>query len=129
MNENAKKWVEALRGGRYKQGQAYLCADGYYCCLGVACEVARENGLLLNIFDDEFGVRSYDSHETRLSSEVCAWLGLRSEIGEFAAPSGSVYCSLAALNDYAEWSFSQIADFIESNPPGLFIEEKQQDGK
>lgn len=34
-----KKWVEALRSGKYKQGQGYLYNEGLHCCLGVACEI------------------------------------------------------------------------------------------
>src|SRR6476620_9902297 len=37
-----KKWVDALRSGRFKQGQIYLydSEDSTYCCLGVAEIVA-----------------------------------------------------------------------------------------
>lgn len=35
-----KKWVAALRSGRYKQGTGYLRDnEDLYCCLGVLCEV------------------------------------------------------------------------------------------
>lgn len=35
------KWVEALRSGRYKQGQHVLqTPDGKFCCLGVYCDIA-----------------------------------------------------------------------------------------
>lgn len=33
------KWIKALRGGRYKQGQQELYKDGKYCCLGVLARV------------------------------------------------------------------------------------------
>jgi hypothetical protein len=36
-----KKWVAALRSGKYEQGREYLQADGKFCCLGVLCEVAK----------------------------------------------------------------------------------------
>lgn len=35
-----KKWVEALRSGKYKQGKEALCFGDKYCCLGVLCEIA-----------------------------------------------------------------------------------------
>lgn len=41
--EFKKKWVAALRSGKYKQGE-YNLYDSHnnnsYCCLGVACKVA-----------------------------------------------------------------------------------------
>jgi hypothetical protein len=44
LNENAKKWVAALRSGRFDQGRGRLCIDGKHCCLGVAYRVyAEEN--------------------------------------------------------------------------------------
>jgi hypothetical protein len=35
-----RKWVEALRNGKYKQGMRQLKDGDAYCCLGVLCEVA-----------------------------------------------------------------------------------------
>jgi hypothetical protein len=46
LNPNAKKWVTALRSGRFKQGRSVLNqGDRALCCLGVACEVAIEAGV------------------------------------------------------------------------------------
>ena len=59
LNENAKKWVAALRSGKFKQGKFALrkrtFRDGLYlrdgesphyvtehCCLGVACEIFKD---------------------------------------------------------------------------------------
>jgi len=40
MNEDAKRWIEALMSGRYKQGKNCLRnADNEFCCLGVAMDV------------------------------------------------------------------------------------------
>ena len=39
MNDNAKKWVKALRSGDYKQGHGRLRTDDTFCCLGVACDL------------------------------------------------------------------------------------------
>ena len=37
----ADKWVEALRSGKYKQGEGFLHSESNntYCCLGVLCEI------------------------------------------------------------------------------------------
>lgn len=42
MNEKIKKkWVDALRSGKYKQGREQLRDGDKFCCLGVLCEVLR----------------------------------------------------------------------------------------
>lgn len=39
------KWVEALRSGEYKQGQAALRHADHFCCLGVLCDLhSKETG-------------------------------------------------------------------------------------
>lgn len=46
LNEEWKReWLEALRGGSYKQGQMYLRTGNEFCCLGVACDLAAAKGL------------------------------------------------------------------------------------
>jgi hypothetical protein len=43
--ELKKKWVDALRSGKYPQGQRHLRtagAEAKFCCLGVLCEVAPD---------------------------------------------------------------------------------------
>lgn len=50
-----RRWVDALRSGKYKQGEGALVTvefpeDGgerkeYHCCLGVLCELAAEAGV------------------------------------------------------------------------------------
>jgi hypothetical protein len=49
------------------------------------------------------------------------WLGLSSDNGEFDTTSLASIGSLAGVNDNGG-SFGEIADIIESNPPGLFKE-------
>ena len=36
-----RKWLKALRSGKYRRAQAQLAKNGRYCCLGVLCEVMR----------------------------------------------------------------------------------------
>jgi hypothetical protein len=66
-----KKWVAALRSGKFKQGSLALLAQGSYCCLGVLCRVSGmtpqaiknleceegdTNGLLPKSLRKEFGI-------------------------------------------------------------------------
>lgn len=125
MNENAKKWVAALRSDEYQQTQGRLYDDGArpptpegHCCLGVGCDLyAKETG------NGEWGGMVFhilDSPSTAtdlLPIEVAEWLGLNTRAGKFNGGRSS----LMRMNDLGR-SFSEIADKIESEPTGLFRE-------
>lgn len=119
MNDNAKAWIAALRSGTYQQARERLVQVGDdgkpvgYCCLGVACELAAQAGLVERehnayVTDDEW-------EETALPIAVLDWLGMEDVEGWYAGG------SLINLNDSQKLSFEEIADVIESEPPGLFI--------
>lgn len=120
MNENAKKWVAALRSGEFRQGKYQLCCGEQYCCLGVLCEIAIRNGVDVRISEHD-GCKRYDSLEYDLSERVMKWAGLASRGGCYGDD------SLVADNDCYNKSFSQIADIIESEPEGLFVESNQKE--
>lgn len=115
--ENMRKWVAALRSGKYKQGKNRLKHAGRHCCLGVACDVSDV---------DMKGCWG----EGTLNYDVSFWLGLRSEIdlglhsdidADWSNPRlthpemGQGRATEA--NDELGWSFSDIADAIEHTWP------------
>lgn len=118
MNENARKWVEALRSGKYEQAQEQLRRDDGFCCLGVACDLyAQETGegeWTLGAFKLDGLYKTAD-----LPIKVRDWLGLTSEGGTWGDADTNL--SLIYLNDEGH-PFAEIADTIESEPPGLFTE-------
>jgi len=99
-----KKWVKALKSGDYIQGKGML-ARHYsmlgdddsiateYCCLGVACELAKDNVDLMMLV--QFPKK--ESNVPELIKE------------------GDVPVFLAEMNDDEGWSFNEIADWIEDN--------------
>lgn len=116
MNKNAKKWVKALRSGKYKQNHQDLliCEDDEkptYCVLGVATKLAEDSGIQVNW------------NYTTLTPEVTKWLGLDSETGLFEPVDG--VDNLIGLNDGLQWGFQKLATFIESEPKGLFKPESK----
>lgn len=116
LNDNAKKWVAALRSGKYEQTNSQLMKDGKYCCLGVACEVAMEEG----------SIGHYDGGRGSLPETVRIWLQLDTDSGRYISnltPNTTWY--LVNDNDSLGKSFSEIADIIESEPEGLFIQVAQ----
>lgn len=112
MNDNARKWCEALKSGAYVQATGALLDRGAYCCLGVACELFR-----LSTGTGEWIREEFLGECAELPLEVQEWLQLDDDLGHF-------YCdedrtSLADLNDAGK-TFDDIAAIIESEPPGLF---------
>lgn len=110
------RWVEALRSGKYKQttGQLNKKAEGF-CCLGVLCEIAVEDGVIFRYSDGEdTGYGFSDLMEfSVLPKAVQEWAGIDSSAGEF--PEAGSKRSLISLNDDDHLSFAEIADVIEEN--------------
>jgi hypothetical protein len=102
--EFAENWVKALRSGEYTQGSNFMFNNftNTYCCLGVACEVAGHDLKLKT--RDELKV-SYISSLHYDDSSVPTELSFDPEFqGE-----------LVNMNDSGDYSFSDIADWIEEN--------------
>lgn len=125
MNDNAKNWVKALRSGEYTQGRSVLTrvhSDGSeaHCCLGVACVLAVEAGVIsASAKRAERNLVCYgDDFKTAVLPEaVRSWLGLTLNDSTFIRDGRED--QLTALND-AGVSFEDIAKIIESEPEGLF---------
>lgn len=114
---NMRLWVAGLRSGEFTQGRQALKKRQFggtyvHCCLGVACEVAMRNGVVLEqIFPPENteyeGVKFEDGGTSTLPTKVSQWLGLASGDPLVTPGCGAVY-----LNDGKCWSFGQIADAL-----------------
>ncbi len=102
-----EQWVVDLRSGRFIQGRSnlfssrrYTDVHGSFCCLGVlATQFCSTERLESKYFQDEVGLEGllgpYDSDDV------------------FAAV--SLQRQLADLNDRKEFTFEEIADWIEQN--------------
>lgn len=132
MKQNImKKWVKALRSGKYKQGTGTLKqynrkGQVKYCCLGVLCELynqemkKKKKKTLPETTEDynshfvdwskctAFGDTAFD-----LPEEVMKWSGVETSTGYL----GCVLVplpSLSSLNDAGK-KFKTIANIIEKN--------------
>lgn len=121
MNANVKKWVRALRSGKYEQGVGSLSNDGLFCCLGVACEVAIKNGVPLKKTVTTFGDIKYASSTAYLPKAVQKWLGMKTREGKFILYDFET--SLADQNDGGGINFKTIADLIVKHQDQLFKKE------
>jgi len=139
----AKKWVKALRSGKYKQGKHMLKAATKtgmrYCCLGVLCELyqqdrkrkklpllrtrdrteAERNIAILPASVKKIFAFGRDEFTTVVPPSVQKWAGLDDAAGTFLDDKPVILkpkcrCdSLAELNDKGA-SFKRIADIIEN---------------
>ena len=140
MNKTiAMKWVKALRSGKYKQGEAYLCQitskGKKHCCLGVLTEMyqaeqkaKKKKALPTKVgkiyHDASFDVVKYGGGEYAaegLPVAVRRWAGIEGRLGELfdvGLDGVGVYESLSRMNDEGH-SFKKIANFIEKNYENL----------
>lgn len=123
MNNNAKKWVAALRSGEYKQTTGHLRDQKGFCCLGVACELyMKENPDLLKVDRHGLYYSTVEAVFGVLSEPIMNWLGLREAAGIHETNEGPL--SLTNYNDVKRLSFAAIANIIETEPEGLFVPEE-----
>lgn len=125
ISQNAQLWIDALRSGRFKQTRGQLEDVNGCCCLGVACRVAIENGVTIEvrslskeiseIYDRSEGSIMFDGHVLDLPKEVQLWLGLKDNQGCYNDGNNS----LADDND-ERMSFKEIAQKIEAHSDQLF---------
>jgi len=130
--EIAKKWIKALRSGKYKQGKVYLKQlnsknEPRHCCLGVLCELYdqqmkknhKKTLFTEHMIDSETDAEfvSFNKHDGGLPKLVREWAGITSPLGEFINDKDRVEY-LADLNDDGK-KFSTIADIIEKNVESL----------
>jgi hypothetical protein len=92
------KWIAALRSGEYKQGEGELHNPhrDTYCCLGVA-------GRIAGVSAEDLRRDGFLKKEMSNSIPYC-----------LVNDNGTV-SRLIAMNDSEGKSFSEIADYIESN--------------
>lgn len=114
------RWVTALRGSRFEQGQGKLRNEhDEYCCLGVLCQLAAEDGIIPDALWD-YDTWSYVGHREYLPEAVWHWAGL-DRMNPFIYipdpdypddPEEILESSLSEFNDTGH-SFDEIADIIE----------------
>lgn len=128
MKKNiAKKWIKALRSGKYKQGKSWLKqynskGQEQYCCLGVLCELYNES--MKKNHKKSLQTRSIDGVETNfvyfgnqsegLPKVVRQWAGVKTSLGDFYNNNDYDSLCLADLNDCGS-KFTTIANIIEKN--------------
>ena len=121
--ERVQLLVNALRSGEFEQGKGSLKLPNegktYYCCLGVATEVALRNGLRIEVPEAEVDEEGNDLNvEERaypwgqsdqiLCTPVMEWYGF-----SYPDPELRATYRATAWNDDFDASFDTIADMFE----------------
>ena len=114
MNDFAKRWVEALRSGKYEQGVYYLHCNNEFCALGVACDLMRDE---LDVFKINDELVEYDGHRTVTPWRVRKALGLITDLGHFNGTKDTI-----SKKSDSGVPFTEIADLIEQHQGELFHE-------
>lgn len=115
LGKNQRKWIDALRSGKYEQGIGDLHNNGKFCCLGVACDLFKDE---LEVFENSEGIFEYDNKYYTLPKKMVEKLGLYDGRGKKMSNT----TSLTNLNDFKNYNFNQIADELENNPEKWFRE-------
>jgi hypothetical protein len=117
---NRAAWAAELRSGKYPQIRGQLHDGVGYCCLGVACAMRLEPKLVREASTEFGAVYEFDGEGAVLHYSVKEWLGIVDFAGTYIDADGQ-YQSLTGDNDHRRFTFAQIADIIEAEPEGLFI--------
>lgn len=118
--ERVRKFVAALRSGKFQQGAEYLGLHNpstdkdTYCCLGVACEVAIAEGLKLAKVE-RGNAYEYDGERYGLPGAVMEWYGFITPNPAFSDRTdfGAYSANATAANDIKHFDFYKIADLFE----------------
>lgn len=99
------EWIQALRGGKYKQTRETLQNQNGFCCLGVLCKtVIPKRKLVFN----SYGHLRGGVPDIYTQPNVPLWVENINDV-----ISSLNLHSLSALNDSFKLSFDEIADFLE----------------
>lgn len=93
------KWVEALRSGKYVQGQCGLRVNERFCCLGVLCDIIEPDG-----WGSEILKQTHNDNDNYPSNGIMKRAGLSIDVA----------LEIAEDNDRGT-SFLELADYIEAH--------------
>lgn len=126
--EVKKKWLKALRSGKYKQTGNQLVEINddnkpvAFCCLGVLCDVHRQSRRQKG---DKWDGNSYHGADALLPEKVINWAFTASSLAALEAEHGDAVdaledpnilgTTLSTYNDNRRYSFKEIADVIAEN--------------
>lgn len=118
----AKKWVEALRSGDYKQGKSALRTVGQngktsFCCLGVLCNLHAQAHP--QIARTQTHPEVYLGEMEFLPREVMEWAGMKTYDGSYGEETAYGQEDDLTQDNDSGLSFKRIATIIEKHADEL----------
>lgn len=127
-----KKWIKALRSGKYKQGKGTLKqynrnGQVQHCCLGILCELYNEemkknkkktlSEEVINNSDFPHGSTIFDRDRSFLPDKVMKWSGIKTCNGQLqhTITSNTYFTETLAEHNDNGVKFKAISDTIEKN--------------
>jgi hypothetical protein len=113
-----KAWLKALRGGEYKQAQSVLCTgNGAMCCLGVLADVVLDTYWVRSDIEADTGgdwmlLIGKDEYDDEYGEYHTVPYEFRKQLGTITS---EAFGHLITLNDDYDYSFDDIADWIEEH--------------
>lgn len=102
--QNVMLWVQALVSGKFAQCNGELQSNKAFCCLGIACIIAEENGISIKRTETESThAVLYGSNLSDTQKSVMEWL-------DITMVQQDRYIS---LNDSCGLTFEQIAEVVK----------------
>jgi len=113
--EFTKEWLTALRSGEYKQttGSLYNIQDQGYCCIGVAARIKYPLHYLKDKNDRYAG--TLQGNNKCINSDTKYKLSKIPQELKRSVNANNFVSQLVNLNDDEEYSFEEIAEWIEEN--------------
>jgi hypothetical protein len=117
--QNVKEWIKELRSGNWNQTTNNLCNKEGYCCLGIACEIKGVLRPSPKAQDIKGMIRSDGTFGSGLPEHE--WFKDNYGIDLFQKFDFIDYykdknqMALSELNDFAGFTFNQIADVLEEH--------------
>lgn len=106
-HEIIRSWIAALRSGKYIQGQGQLRKGDAYCCLGVLCDLNENTQWTPSCHPaQKIYLPTPDDTDTILPKFISEWAGIDED--------PMLIDTLIQMNDWDEYTFDQIADYLES---------------
>lgn len=106
-------WIEALKSGKYKQGEGQLKYSvnkkPQYCCLGVLCDLAEKDGGAKWVRKPGLTPKAIIDYEYNGSIDL-----LPNNLADFMGLTMEQQKMLARWNDELRYNFNQIASNIKS---------------
>ena len=110
MNKTIKRrWVSALRSGKYRQGTEALRSGNTFCCLGVLCDLHAKATFVSWEYDALTGMYSYLGETILLPRIVCEWAGIADQNPL------ALRVFLTTHNDVRARSYKQIARLVDTH--------------